>query len=77
MIKYTQKQLKEMVSCGIAEDITRCNMQQANELRKKEKWLRQIGFSAGVYGCNGMLLKGEATSKLYAITNRTQAIYLF
>ena len=77
MIKYTQKQLRQMVAQGIATDVTRYHTKEADELRKSEKWLRQIGFSYGVYGCNGMLLKGEATGKLYAVTARTSAIYLF
>ena len=44
---------------------------------KKESYLTQIGYSAGVYGCNGMLLKGHNTRTYYAVTSRTLAIYLF
>lgn len=37
----------------------------------------QVGYSSGVYGCNGMLLKGNKTGKLYAITSRTTAVFVF
>lgn len=77
MIKYTQKQLKEMVKEGIAEEINYITMEGVKELKEKEGWLNQIGWAQGIYGCNGMLLQGHNTSKLYAITSRTTAIYLF
>ena len=77
MTKYTQKQLREMVKDGIAENVSNYNMAMAKELKNKEGWLEQVGYASGVYGCNGQLLKGHNTGKLYAITSRTQAIYLF
>lgn len=77
MTKYTQKQLKEMVATGIAVDITRYHTQDADALRKKEGYLSQVGYSCGVYGCNGQLFKGYNTGKLYAVTAHTSAIYLF
>lgn len=77
MTKYTQKQLREMVKDGIAENISNYNMEMAKELKNKEGWLEQVGYVSGIYGCNGQLLKGHNTGNLYAITSRTQAIYLF
>jgi hypothetical protein len=77
MTKFTQKQLKEMVKSGIAEDISRGTNTTRNELESVEGWLSQVGYASGVYGCSGMLLKGQNTGKLYAITSRTQAIYVF
>lgn len=77
MTKYTQKQLRAMVVDGIAEDITKADNNVRKELEKKEDWLRQIGYSAGVYGCNGMLLQGRNSGALYAITSRTNAIFIF
>lgn len=77
MTKYTQKQLREMVKDGIAENISNYNMEMAKELKNKESWLEQVGYASGIYGCNGQLLKGHNTGKLYAITSRTQAIYVF
>ena len=77
MKKYTQKELKNLVSLGVAEDITRGDNEKRDAIIFAEGYYTQIGYSAGVYGCNGMLLQGHKTGKLYAITARTTAIYLF
>lgn len=77
MLKVTQKELKNLVATNQAVDLTRYTMQQADELRKKEGYLTQIGYASGLYGCNGKLLKGNNTNTLYAITARTNAIYMF
>jgi hypothetical protein len=72
MERYTQKQLKNLVSTGAAIDVTHARSQ--GDIPESYS---QIGYAAGTYGCNGMLLKGNDTGKLYAVTHRTQAIYLF
>lgn len=77
MERYTQKQLKNLVNTGAAVDITRGDNETREQILKEEEYYTQIGYSAGVYGCNGMLLKGRKTGKLYAITNTTSAIYIF
>ena len=77
MKKYTQKELKNLVALEVAEDITHGDNDTRRELEEKEGFYTQIGYSAGVYGCNGMLLKGHKTGTLYAITARTTAIYVF
>lgn len=77
MIKYTQKQLRAMVADGITENITNADNNVREELEKKEGWLQQVGYSAGVYGCNGMLLQGRNSGTLYAITARTTAVFIF
>lgn len=75
MIKYTQKQLKKMVEEGTAIDITYKTHKEIQEIQDEERFFHQIGYAEGIYGCNGMLLQGEKTKKLYAITSRTSAIY--
>ena len=77
MEKYTEKQLKSLVKEGAAIDISRGDNDVRNVIEKEEGYYTQIGYSSGIYGCNGMLLKGHNTGKLYAITGRTQAIYIF
>ena len=77
MKKYTQKELKNLVSLGAAEDITRGNNETRKTIESVEGYYTKIGYSAGVYGCNGMLLQGHKTGKLYAITARTTAIFIF
>ena len=77
MRKYTQKELRNMVALGMAENVTRANDEDYEKVIKKESYLSQIGYSAGIYGCNGMLLKRHSTGTYCAVTSRTLAIYLF
>lgn len=72
MEKYTQKQLRALVSDGIAIDVT-----HATDRRDIPEYYKQIGYANGVYGCNGMLFQGLNTGRLYAVTSRTQAIFIF
>jgi hypothetical protein len=72
MERYTQKQLRSLVRTGAAVDVT-----NANERAAIPENYTQIGYSAGIYGCNGQLFRGLESGKLYAITARTTAIYLF
>lgn len=71
MEKLTKKELRRLVKIGIAIDVTNAS----NRSAVPENY-SQIGYSAGVYGCNGMLLKGDS-GQLYAVTKRTSAIYIF
>lgn len=72
MEKYTIKQLKSLINSGAAIDVTHARSQ--NEIPEN---YTQIGYACGLYGCNGMLLKGYDTGKLYAVAGRTTAIFLF
>ena len=77
MTKFTQNQLRELVNIGVAVDITNGDNDTRKEIERLESHYTQVGYSTGAYGCNGMLLKGAKTGKLYAITRRTSAIYIF
>ena len=72
MEKYTIKQLKSLVNSGAAIDVT-----HAKEKNDIPESYTQVGYTSGLYGCNGMLLKGYDTGKLYAVIGRTTAIYIF
>ena len=72
-----EEQITSDIANGIAEDISRGTNETRNEIESVDGWRTQVGYASGVYGCNGMLLKGHNTGKLYAITSRTQAIYIF
>lgn len=67
----TQKELKRLVRVGAAKDIT-----YSSSRRDIPEEYSQVGYSSGVYGCNGMLLRGKS-GKLYAVCARTSAIYIF
>ena len=77
MRRYAQRELKNLVALGAAEDITRGDNETRKAIEESEGYYTQIGYSTGVYGCNGMLLQGNKTGKLYAITARTTAIFVF
>lgn len=62
MKKYTQKELKRLISTGFAIDITHAEEIPAN--------LEKIGYCTGVYGIAGGLLQ-DHNGQLYAITKRT------
>ena len=72
MEKYTQKQLRNLVATGAAIDVSR-----AKSTKDIPESYSQIGYVSGLYGCSGMLLRSIESGKLYAITSRTQAIYIF
>ena len=69
--KYSQKQLKNLVENGVAIDVT-----YSHNSNVIPEHYGQIGYASGLYGCSGMLLKGDS-GQLYAVTTRSQAIYLF
>lgn len=67
----TQKELKRLVRVGAAKDIT-----YSSSRRDIPEGYSQVGYSSGIYGCNGMLLRGDS-GQLYAVCARTTAIYIF
>lgn len=75
MRKYTQKHLKELVRCGFAKDVTNALLRNGQIINGIPERYTQIGYSAGIYGCNGRLFEGES-GQWYAVTARTNAIYV-
>ena len=71
MERFTQRELKRLAAIGAAIDVT-----SAHDRKDVPESLTQIGYSAGVNGCNGMLLRGDS-GRLYVITKRTPALWLF
>lgn len=71
MKKYTTKQLKELVKTGAAIDVT-----DTISCTAIPEWYEKIGYSKGINGLNGLLMKRKS-GKLYAITSRPTAISLF
>lgn len=72
MRKYTQKELKNLVKMGMAQDITNYSFEQANALHKHG--ITKVGYSSGVYGCNGALFQDDITGEYYAITARNTTL---
>lgn len=77
MTKYSQKDIKALVADGAAIDITNHDGYMREQLETLEGRLDCIGYSHGVYGVNGLLLRGRNTGNLYAITTRSTAIFIY
>ena len=71
MKKYTQKELRRLVDLGVALNITKSHSRE--DLGERYE---QVGYSKGIYGCNGKLLQGES-GQMYAIIGATSALYIF
>ena len=76
-MKTTLKDIKELAKGYNVEDITYIDTKGADELREKEGMFWNVAYSAGVYGVTGKVIQGRTTGKLYAITSRTSAIFMF
>lgn len=72
MRKYTQKQLRELVRLGVAEDYTAKPSEYIYALRRLDK----VGYPAGVYGIIGGLVEDAETGQLYAIIGRCANLFI-
>lgn len=76
-MRYTQKELKQLVRNGYAIDVTECNNLEEAQQTYGESYFLKIGYSASVYGLSGLLMRGATSGKLYAVTARTMATFIF
>ena len=75
MKKYKLKELRELVRLGCAEDITNADTDTITDIHRITD---KIGYSSGVCGINGGLLKDFETGTLYVILSRnTNLLRLF
>lgn len=72
MRKYTQKQIRELVRLGCAEDYTHKPSEYIYTLRRIDK----VGYSAGVYGINGGLVEDTETGTWCAIIGRCTNLFI-
>ena len=77
MMQVTQKELRMMVGKPYCEDITYGKEEDYKRIMNDEGWLDTVAYSTGLYGRSGTLYRGHNTGKMYVITSRTSAIYLF
>ena len=71
MKNYTLREIKRFVSLGLAQDITTANRPAIQEPFEK------IGYSAGIYGIIGGLLRGQCSGTIYAITARNSNLFYY
>lgn len=72
MRKYTQKELRQLVRLGVAEDYTSKPADYMYTLRRLEK----VGYSSGIYGINGGLMQDTETGQLYAVIGRCSNLFI-
>lgn len=72
MRKYTLRELKNLVCCGMAHDLTNA---PATEVKEQWKHCEKIGYSSGIYGINGGLIQNTETGEYYAITARNSNLF--
>ena len=72
MRKYKQKELKDLVRLGVAEDYTNKPSECAYILNR----LKKVGYSMGNYGINGGLVQDPETGTLYAIIGRCTNLFI-
>lgn len=72
MRKYTLRELKNLVRCCMAHDLT-----NATEAEVMEQWQHgeKIGYSSGTYGINGGLIQNTETGEFYVITARNSNLF--
>lgn len=68
MEKYTLKELRNLVRSGVAQDATQ-------NLPNNWEKLERMGYSCGIYGVNGGLMKDPKTGELYAILSRNSNLF--
>ena len=76
MRKFKQKEVREMARMGMATNITNYSLEECQKLNEKN--LIREGYSSGIYGINGGLLKDMDTGEFYVITtNNSTLLYFF
>ncbi len=76
MKKYTNKELSNLVKLGCAESLDFTDNEHKHKIEAENGYLSQIGYAAGAWGYTGGLFKAQ-NGKLFAITCRCQAIYIY
>lgn len=72
--KYTKREIKDYIRAGFATDITELSFSDLKEWRNGRS-LEKIGYSSGIYGISGGIIKDKNTGELFAITERTTALF--
>lgn len=72
MRKYTQRKLKNLIRCGMARDITNAT---AAEVMEQWEHGEKVGYSSGIYGINGGLIRNTETGEYYAIAARNSNLF--
>lgn len=77
MMEVKQKELRNMAGQPYCEDITHADDNDYQRIMKEEMWLDTVAYSTGIYGRSGTLYRGHNTGKMYVITSRSTAMFIF
>ena len=70
MKQYTKKELREFVKLGLAVDLTEA------EPEKIPARYTKLGYSRGVYGLNGGLIRDDVTGAYYVVLARSSNLFI-
>lgn len=73
MKKYTLREIKDFVRLGLASDVSNMSNSEMRDFMKSHR-LEKVGYSAGINGINGGIMKDIESGEMYAITARNAAL---
>ena len=76
MRKFKQKEFREMARNGMATNITNFSFEECQNFKDKRNLSRE-GYSSGIYGINGGLLKDLDTGEFFVITTSNSTLLYF
>ena len=78
-MKTTQKMIRSYLADRYitAVDCTRWTVEEFNSHLKTEGGFDEIARSHGIYGTNGLVMKGRQTGTYYVVPSRSSALFLF
>ena len=74
-MKTTLKDIRRYVTTNAAEDLTKKRFAEIDAIRVEECGFECIAYSTGIYGCTGVLVKGNTSGTLFAVTARPSALF--
>lgn len=74
MEKYTQKELKRLISVGVAK-LLNGNFEEISQFIHTHN-IDKIGYFSGIYGINGGLIRDCDNGVLYAIPARNSTLFM-
>lgn len=74
MRKYTQRELRRLVSVGSAK-LLESDFDDTSDFIKNHDF-DKVGYSSGIYGISGGLIRDRKSGELYAITARNTTLMM-
>ena len=74
-MKATLKDIRRYVATNAATDLTKKNFSEIDAIRVAECGFETVAYSTGIYGVTGVLVKGNTSGKMYAVTARTSSLF--